>query len=72
MRNPVLLYLCLGSAWSAAHGQQPSAVDLSSDPVAPAEVGEVTFIEVPQYAEADIHINLDGLLDEVVWAEVPG
>ncbi|MFP6834900.1 MAG: DUF5916 domain-containing protein [Pseudomonadales bacterium] len=70
MRKPALLCLCLCFAWSAAHGQQPS--DRSSDPVAPPEVGEVTFIAMPQYAEADIHINLDGILDEAVWAEVPG
>lgn len=48
------------------------AATSGSIPVAPAEVGEVTLIDVPRFAEADIRINLDGILDESIWAQVPG
>jgi hypothetical protein len=65
MRNTAFLMIWFGLA--AAHAATPN-----SDPVAPASVGEVKLIVVPQFAEADIQINLDGILDEKVWAEVPG
>lgn len=65
MREAAFLLVWLGIA--SAHAAMPR-----SDPIAPEEVGEVTFIDVPGFAEADIHINLDGILDEAIWAGVPG
>jgi len=52
-------------AWLGAHGAE-------FESLAPPEAGEVTFIAVPRYAEADIEINLDGVLDDAIWADVPG
>ena len=64
------MLICLGIACAIAG--HANAASLSSDPVAPAEAGEVRLIDVPRFAESDIHINLDGILDEAVWARTPG
>ncbi len=53
--------------------REPRTVDLGERPLTLRPTGDhAAAIAVPRYADGDLDIVLDGVLDEAVWAATPG